>query len=236
MVGDIRYNAWSAELFAGPTTRIYRLKEERLAEGVESVAERDWLDARGICLGIGVRYDPYRMPFGVALRVRYAGERFNYVEYPVLSSGGTGMFETTERQKWISPEFWLSYQFTPKTFPVKTLDVCLRLGISADILTQDVMEGAFFEHPDQADWFGGQAFDLEPLISQNVYPSVLAAAVLDYRLGRNSIFMELQYRYPFLDEYAYQIQQAFRNADQLQAHQIGVQVGLRHVLYRPFYK
>lgn len=236
LVGNIRYDALSIELSGGPATQFFDVTRERNHPQVTDVTIRDWSSVRGVQFGGGVEYQPYRLPFAIALGMRYRGIRSDYVEGRVLSDGNNAVFSATERQQWISPELWLSCHFAPRTFPVRPLDVSVRAGAGAEILMQGVLENAFLEHTGDKDWFGGQELDLDNRLDKKIFPSVMGGLRFDYRVSRQSVFAEIQYRFHMLDNYRYEIAEAFHLSDLINTHEVSLCLGLRYTFYKAFYK
>lgn len=235
LVGKIRYRAIGIELFGGYAIDIYSVKEQRYAPGVSQVDNIDWEGANRANVGIGVKYDPYRFPLSISMRLSRYVASFSYSERQVMD-GRYAELTLYEKQQWITPEVWLGYQFAAKTFPIKTLDVSIRAGLGMEILTGSALQPAFLRREEGADWYSGDHSEIYNEISQKTYLSALAALTTEYRFGRQSVFAEVQYRRPFIDKYIYDIELAPYSSDVRSVYNIGLQIGVRYVFYKAFFK
>lgn len=235
LVSNIRYRSLGLEVFGGLSADIWNVKEERRAAGVTEITRQNWMGARQTRIGLGLKYDQYRFPLSISLRLSKGDVAFMYTEDQEID-GTQASLSFTEKQQWLSPELWFGYQFAPKTFPIKSVDISLRGGMGFDILTGSVLEGALLDRVEGTDWYGGQERNNFDLISQKIYPAALGAIALDYRIGRPCIFFELQYRHPFIDKYVYDVPLAPYASSVRSVNSIGLQVGVRFVLYKAFYK
>ena len=235
LVGNIRYRALGLEVFGGLSKEFFSVKEIRTAPGVTEITDQEWSRARRNAFGVGLKYDPYHFPLSVSLRLNLANVSFTFQSHQVID-GAQLVLTYVEKQNWLAPELWFGYQFAPKTFPIKNMDFSLRAGAGADILTGSILEDATLARMQEIEWYGGQERDIHDLIEQKIYPVALAAFALDYRFGRQSVFAELQYRHPFLDKYIYDLPLASYASSVRSVHGIGLQVGVRWVFYRAFYK
>lgn len=235
LISNIRYRAIGAEVFGGIATEMLHVKEERRANGVSDVFDEKWSEARRMTFGAGIKYDPYRFPLTLSFRASKSEVAFVYRDAQEID-GVDATMTYEEKQDWVSPELWFGYQFAARTFPVKSVDISLRAGIGADILTSSMLEGALLDREDGNDWYGGQQRDITNLISQKIYPVVLGAVAIDYRIGMPSVFLEFQYRHPIMDKYVYEIPAAPYASSVRGVQSIGVQAGVRYVFYKAFYK
>jgi hypothetical protein len=235
LVGKIRYRAWGLEVFGDAGPELLSVKSARFASGVTEVSDQSWSGAQHASVGLGFKYDPYRFPLTLTLRFRRSDVSFTYSERQVIEST-PATFSFVEKQGWLSPELWFGYQFATKTFPVKNFDIALRAGMGFDILTKSVLEGALLDRVEGADWYGGQERDITDMISQKIFPAALGGIAIDYRIGRQSVFAELQYRHPFADDYLFDIPVAPYASDVRSVHRVGLQVGVRFVFYKAFFK
>lgn len=235
LVGNIRYRAIGFEVFGGFTKEFISVKETRLAPGVSEVTNQEWSGARRSAFGLGMKYDPYPFPFSVSLKLSLASSSSSFSANQI-SGGEQSTLTYMEKQKWLSPELWLGYQFAPRTFPVKTVDFTFRAGFGLDILTGATLEDATLAQGTEISWYGGQERDIKDLIDQKIYPVIAGAFAIDYRFGRQSVFGELQYRRSFMDKYVYDLPAAPYASSVRNVHGVGVQVGIRYVFYKAFYK
>lgn len=235
LIRNIRYRAIGIEVFGGMSAELLNVKEERRGNGVTDVFDEEWSEARRTAFGTGIKYDPYIFPLTMSFRVSKSDVTFNYRDAQQVDGVGATM-AYQEKQDWISPEFWFGYQFATRTFPVKSIDISLRAGIAADILIGTVLEGALLDRDDGVDWYGGQERDITSLIPNKIYPALLGAVAIDYRVGTPSIFLELHYRHPLMNKYVYDISEAPYASSVRSVQSIGLQAGVRYVFYRAFYK
>lgn len=235
LIGNLRYHAFSVELFGGGGIDLYGISTDRNASGVTREGEGEWSKAQRWSFGAGAKYESYRFPFSVALRIAKQSVSFAYNENQMINGVGATL-SLNESQDWISPELWLGYQFAPKTFPVKMMDFSLNAGYGADILTASSLKASNLGREDGSSWYSGDDRSLQNEIAQKVYFSIFGSIGLEYRLNRFTTFAELQYRHPFIKEYIYDIEAAPYASDVRKVNHVGLRIGVRAVMYSAFYK